>query len=93
MPPLVFMGVQKKGWSERSRKLAEALVMHESTLCPGCGQPVDESYDPLSAGWYELHEDTCLACEVKDKQDKSETQNDPKSRIKRHIVNAKYAGD
>lgn len=42
--------------------LAVASVLAEDMRCPGCGQVKAESYNPDSAGWYELREAECQGC-------------------------------
>lgn len=31
-------------------------------LCPGCGQPRHEAWNPDSLGWYEVREAECSGC-------------------------------
>lgn len=67
VPPTVFLGhrADEGPWTNRDRELAEALVIYEAGLCPGCAQPLSESLDPDREGWYEVHIQTCAACRAK----------------------------
>lgn len=53
-------------WSDRDRGLAEALIVHEASLCPGCGQPKHVAWDPRSEGEFDVEKVTCQACAAKD---------------------------
>jgi hypothetical protein len=52
-------------WSTRDRGLAEALIAWEDSLCPGCGNPRDQAWDPRSEGEWEAHKHRCEACAEK----------------------------
>lgn len=88
MPLSVFRGQQAPGgrWTEHDRSLAVALTWHEAMLCPGCGQPVEESTsaeaDPLNRGgaWHYDVPDPhrCHACTaVTAKQDEMAEKGTP----------------
>lgn len=63
MPPLTILrGASKNKWTLVDRLLAVAHVMAQDLLCPGCGQPKNEAYNPDSAGWYEIREAECNGC-------------------------------
>ena len=53
-------------WTSRDRELAKALHLHESSLCSGCHQPLDESLDPDREGWYDVHVATCAGCRARE---------------------------
>jgi hypothetical protein len=48
----VFRGKRKPGarWLRSDTLLAGALVLYEASLCPDCGQPRDETFDPANDG-------------------------------------------
>lgn len=52
MPLSVFRGHRKPGkkWLKSDTLLALALELYEASLCPSCGQPRDETFDPLHDG-------------------------------------------
>lgn len=44
------------------RVLAVAHVLAGEMLCPDCGQPKHEAFNPDSEGWYEARDATCAGC-------------------------------
>jgi hypothetical protein len=58
----MLRGKKGKKWSVMDRILAVADVLAQDLLCPGCGQPKHEAYNPDSEGWYETKEATCQGC-------------------------------
>lgn len=63
MPPLTILrGISKKKWSTVDRLLAVAHVMAQDLLCPGCGQPKNEAFNPDSEGYYEVRDTVCNGC-------------------------------
>jgi hypothetical protein len=55
MPPTVLLSPSTRraaaggwAWTEKDTLLAAALIRHEDSLCPGCGQPTEESMDPAA---------------------------------------------
>ena len=48
----MFRGRRKPGkkWLRTDTLLARALVLHEASCCPDCGQPRDETFDPANDG-------------------------------------------
>jgi len=51
--------VQESVWTERDRAFAVALELHERSLCPGCGNPVDEAWSPDA---YDAHQAEPISC-------------------------------
>ena len=48
----MFRGLRKPTakWLKSDTLLARALDLHEDALCPDCGQPRDETFDPAHDG-------------------------------------------
>lgn len=46
----------------RDRLLSMALLAYEDSMCPGCGQPKDVTFNPDADGWFEVQEITCAGC-------------------------------
>lgn len=48
----MFRGLRRPGrkWRRSDTLLAGALVLHEASLCPDCGQYRDETFDPANDG-------------------------------------------
>lgn len=42
--------------------MAEALVLHEASMCSGCSQPRHLAWDDRSEGEFETVRHTCQAC-------------------------------
>lgn len=42
--------------------LAHAHTLAEQMVCPGCGQPKHEAYNPDSEGWYVVDDVICQGC-------------------------------
>lgn len=40
-------------------------------VCAGCGQPKNESYNPDSEGYYEIHDYTCQGCAAVEQDSKA----------------------
>lgn len=51
-------------WDDHSRAEVAALALYEASLCPGCGNPVDETHDDKYVAIVEQH--VCMACRAKD---------------------------
>lgn len=63
MPPLVILrGRQSREWTTADRTLAVALTLSKDLLCPGCGQPKHEAWNPDSEGWFDVKEAICQSC-------------------------------
>lgn len=50
------------GWTPPDRLLAMALLVHEDSICRGCGQYVDEAYDERAEGEYGVRTRVCQGC-------------------------------
>lgn len=75
-----------KRWSPRDRELAKALMLHEASLCPGCGQPAHETEDTDLEGWWQVETIPCTACQaIEDARDQME----PGDRI-RVVLDPRY---
>ncbi len=60
------------GWTPPDRLLAMALLVHEDSICRGCGQYVDEAYDVRAVGEYEVRSQVCEGCAARERhQDRS----------------------
>ena len=68
-----------------------ALQLHEQTVCGGCGHSIEDSVGPQNMGWFETAEYECNGCAVLDKKTRSESggQNDPKTRHKVYVKDAR----
>ena len=64
----MFLGLRadEGPWDERDRELAQALLLHEASLCDGCSQPLSETLDPDREGWYLVELHSCAACRARD---------------------------
>jgi len=49
-------------WTPADRALLLALGMHESTLCPGCGEPKHVAWHSWMDGEYDAPTAVCHAC-------------------------------
>jgi hypothetical protein len=61
-PLVVLRGEVGARWTDVDRVLAVAHVLTGDMLCPGCGQPKHESWNPDSEGWYEVRDAVCAGC-------------------------------
>jgi hypothetical protein len=57
-------GKNPRKWSVKDRALAMALTTHEDSLCAGCGQPRDRSWNEDMDGYYGAHRVTCQGCQA-----------------------------
>lgn len=53
----------------------------DDAICPGCGRPVTETFDPELQGAYEAHVITCHACAAREKAVKADEAKNPGVRI------------
>lgn len=89
MPPrLILRGVDEP-WSFTDRVLAVASVIADGLLCPGCGQPKHESWNPDSQGWYEVKEATCQGCAAVEQRRDLDDKFEPET--KRWVVDTRPA--
>lgn len=61
-PDRVTGTVEAPAYTEEDRALLLALAMHESSLCPGCGEPKAHAWHSELDGWYEATQLVCHAC-------------------------------
>jgi hypothetical protein len=54
--------VRESEWSDEDRGYLLALTAEEADKCPGCGQPLDECRDKVTARTWEVVQETCWAC-------------------------------
>lgn len=55
-------------------------IEYLNLLCPGCGHPRDESFDPANEDHYDAKPFTCHACHARDRKAWNREQNrDPKA--------------
>lgn len=54
--------VESPDWTDDDRALLLALQMYESSLCPGCGYPIDQAWHTHSDGWWETTSYVCYPC-------------------------------
>lgn len=57
--------------------------------CSGCGQPKHESWNPDSAGWYEVKEATCQGCAALEQRRELDDGYEPES--KRWVLDTRPA--
>lgn len=78
VPPLVILrGRESREWTVTDRVLAVALTLSKDLLCPGCGQPKHESWNPDSEGYFDVKEADCQACAALDRDSKAHKEHDP----------------
>lgn len=73
MPPSIFNGRPwpasgEEFWTEEDRDLAVALTLIDAETCSGCGQPTDQSMDPVNEYAYQVHLVRCHACAAADRE-------------------------
>lgn len=59
--------VSESVWTERDRAVAVGLEVHERSLCPGCGRPIDEAWSPDAMDAHLADPITCGPCRAIDK--------------------------
>lgn len=60
---MILHGAPSNGeWSIVDRTLALAHTLAADMVCPGCGQPKHEAYNPDAEGYYTVQEATCQGC-------------------------------
>lgn len=59
----------------------------EDMICPGCGQPKEEAWNPDSEGWYEHREATCQGCAALQRAADGEREHRPER--KRWVVDTR----
>jgi predicted Fe-S protein YdhL (DUF1289 family) len=65
----VFLGVTRPDepqWTAEDRRLALEWHARQKMLCPGCGRPRDESFDPSMEDHYEVTVLRCHACSYRE---------------------------
>lgn len=59
------------------RTLAVAYTLSQDLLCPGCGQPKHEAWNPDSDGWFVTKSADCMACAELVRDGKAQEKHDP----------------
>jgi hypothetical protein len=56
-------------------------VLAGDMVCPDCGQPKHEAYNPDSLAWYSVHDATCSGCSAiaDDRDDRKDQRDDRKA--------------
>lgn len=87
MPPLTILrGRKGKRFTYVDRVLAIAHVMAENMLCPDCGQPKHEAYNPDSEGWYATKDETCNGCLALSQDSKAHKDGEYQPERKVHVI-------
>lgn len=88
----MLRGQSGKKWTVADRILAVAYALSKDLLCPGCGQPKHEAWNPDSEGWFEVKEAVCQACAELDRDSqKHRDSHDPARKV--WTVNARPADE
>lgn len=62
-------------WTEEDRALMLARELYRSTLCKGCGHPIDKAWHPDNEGWFEVTQTfECHACTALRREGNSEAE-------------------
>lgn len=61
--------------------LALAHTISEQMVCPGCGMPKHEAYNPDSAGWYVVEDYTCQGCAAVTRDAKAHDDHQPERKV------------
>lgn len=56
--------IREPEWTQADRDKAEALLLYESQICPGCGNPVHEGHDPDAV--FDVDTRVCMGCRALD---------------------------
>jgi predicted Fe-S protein YdhL (DUF1289 family) len=79
IPPSVFLGrVVAPGepqWTDEDKLAALEWHARQKMLCPGCGRPRDESFDPSMEDHYEVTVLRCHSCSYRDTMAYNRAQN------------------
>jgi hypothetical protein len=82
----ILRGTSSKKWTHEDRVLAVAHVMAGDLICPDCGQPKHESFNPDSEGWYTVKEEICNGCLAISRDQKARKDGDYQPEVKLHVV-------
>ena len=88
-PLTLLVGADGRKWTQRDIVLAAALTLHEQSICPGCGHYKDESYNPDSEGYYEVHDLVCNACGAIDLHRRDASRKDDAPGTKPVVLNTR----
>jgi hypothetical protein len=52
-------------WTVEDREIVAVWQVEQALICPGCGQPIDESHDEAHEGAYVAESVRCFACKAR----------------------------